>query len=85
MAQAAFVALLFAFPLIGVAARRWLTLLLPAVGWPLFYVGLHQGWWGDGTGDGWQYLALLMTVVGVVSTAVAIVATRSGRRVQWSK
>jgi hypothetical protein len=71
-----FALLLVVFPLVGVAARRWLALLLPAIGWPLYYVGLDRGWWGSGTGDGWQYLALVFTTVGVVSTAVAVAAAR---------
>lgn len=61
--------------------RRWLALLLPVIGWPLFYVGLNRGWWGHGTGDGWQYLAVLMTSIGVVMTALAVASSRSiGRR-----
>jgi hypothetical protein len=73
---AAFVVLLIVFPLVGVAARRWLALILPAVGWPLYYVGLDEGWWGNGTGDGWQYVALAVTAVGVAITAVAVAAAR---------
>jgi hypothetical protein len=76
MPEAAFVVFLIAFPLVGVAARHWLALLLPTLGWPLFYVGLDQAWWGSGTGDGWQYVALLVTAVGVASTAVAVAAAR---------
>ena len=80
MTDAAFVALLIVFPLVGIAARRWLALVLPALGWPLFYVGLTQRWWGDGTGDGWQYAALLLTALGVFSTGLAVAArTRGGR------
>jgi len=47
MPEAAFVALLILFPLIGIAPRRWFAVLLR---WPLFYVGLNQEWWGHGTG-----------------------------------
>jgi hypothetical protein len=75
--EAAVVALLIAFPLAGVLTRRWLTLLLPAIGWPVFYAGLNRGWWGHGTGDGWEYGAVLLTVVSVVSTALAGAATKS--------
>jgi hypothetical protein len=77
--HAVFVALLVASPLVGVVTRRWLALLLPAFGWPVFYASLNQGWWGHGTGDGWEYAAVLLTVVGVLSTALAISAARSLR------
>lgn len=80
MAETAFVALLILFPLIGVSARSWLAVLLPAIAWPLFYLGLHQGWWGNGTGDGWQYPALLVSAFGVVSTGLAVAAARARRR-----
>jgi hypothetical protein len=80
MPEAAFVAFLFVFPLMGFTARSWWVLLFPAIGWPLFYVGLNQRWWGNGTGDGWQYVALLVSAVGVVSTGLAVAATRARRR-----
>jgi hypothetical protein len=76
MPEAAVVALLIAFPLVGLLARRWRVMLLPAVGWPLFYVGLDQGWWGSGLGDGWQLAAIVLTAVGLVTTAVAIALPR---------
>ena len=81
MGEAAFVVLVIAFPLLGGALRRWLALLLPVIGWPLFYVGLNRDWWGHGTGDGWLYLAVLMTTLGVVTTAMAVALSRAvGRR-----
>jgi hypothetical protein len=80
MAEAVFVALLILFPLIGFAARSWFALLLPAIGWPLFYGGLNQGWWGNGTGDGWQYAALLVSAVGVLTTGLAVAAARASGR-----
>jgi hypothetical protein len=72
LTEAAVICLLVAFPLVGVLARRWSVLLLPLVGWPLFYFGLDRGAWGNGTGDGWQYAAALLTAVGLVSTALAV-------------
>jgi hypothetical protein len=80
MAEAAFVGLLILFPAAGVVARSWWALLLPALGWPLFYLGLNRGWWGNGTGDGWQYAAVLVTAFGVVSTASSVAVARAMRR-----
>ena len=77
MAEAVFVVLVIGFPLLGGAMRRWLALLFPVTGWPLFYIGLNRDWWGHGTGDGWQYLAVLMTSVGVVTTALAVAVSRA--------
>jgi Na+/melibiose symporter-like transporter len=80
MAEGVFVALLILFPLIGVASRSWIAVLLPAIAWPLFYAGLNQGSWGDGTGDGWQYVALVVTAVGILSTGLAVTAVRARHR-----
>jgi hypothetical protein len=80
MAEGVFVALLILFPLIGGVARSWFAVLLPTIAWPLFYLGLNQAWWGDGTGDGWQYAALLVSAVGVLSTGLAVIAARARRR-----
>jgi hypothetical protein len=66
-------ALLIAFPLVGIAFGRWPVVFLPAAGWALFYLGLNRDWWGSGTGDGWPYAAALLGAVGVVSTIAAVV------------
>jgi hypothetical protein len=74
--EATVYSLLIAFPLLGVLTRRWLTVVLPAFAWPIFYEGLNSGWWFDGTGDGWQIIRTSLTIVGVVSTALAVLAAR---------
>jgi len=70
--EAIAVTLLIAFPVAGAILRRWTALTLPLVGWPLFYLGLDQGWWGYGLGDGWQDSAVALTLVGVVTTALLV-------------
>ena len=70
--EAIFITLLIAFPLAGLMIRRWTAVALPAIGWPLFYLGLDQGWWGHGLGDGWQDVAIWALLVGLFSTAVAV-------------
>lgn len=77
-----FWALLAQFALfITVAAlwARWSTLALPAVVVPLFYLGLRYGWWGDGVGDGWQLVALAVTLAGVAVAAATVFLTRRVR------
>jgi hypothetical protein len=69
-----FVALLIGFPTLGLLTRRWIAVLLPIFAWPTYYIGLNQEWWGlNGTGDGWQYLAVIFTAFGAVTTAPAVV------------
>jgi hypothetical protein len=72
----AVIVLLVAFPVVGLVSRSWVALLLPLVGWPLYYIGLNRGWWGSGTGDGWQFIAAGLTVVGIVSTGLAVAVSR---------
>ena len=51
--------------------RPWL-LLVPLLGWPLFFLGLSMEWWGYGVGDGWQFAAALWTLLGMVCVTVAL-------------
>jgi hypothetical protein len=74
--EAAVVALLIGAPALGAAVRRWSALLVPVVAWPVYFVGLNREWWFYGTGDGWQYGAVVLTAVGVVTTGVAITVGR---------
>ena len=48
---------------------------------PGVYLGAHNGWWGSGLGNGWQYAMAGVLTVAVVVTAVAV----AGRFVlrQW--
>ena len=46
------------------------------VAWPLYYVGLNEEWRLEGTGDGWQLIAFLFTLVGVATTAFAVALAR---------
>jgi hypothetical protein len=80
-----FVVLLVCPPLIGLVSRHRAAVVVPLLAWPIYYVGLNQDWWGaNGTGDGWQALAVVLTAVGVLTTAAAVeagqrFATRSAR------
>jgi hypothetical protein len=77
--EAVAVALLIAFPLAGALIRRWHAVVLPIVGWPLFYLGLHEGWWGNGLGEASQYPARVLLVVGVVTTAIHVAVAKRVR------
>jgi len=80
MLETTVLALLLAFPVVGVLTRRWLVVLLPLIAWPVFYAGLDRGWWLDGTGDGWQFALISLTLIGATTTAGAILITRALRR-----
>jgi hypothetical protein len=56
--------------------RSWIVLVLPAVVVPAFYLGLRLGWWGHGVGDGWQFVALGVTVAALVLTATVVAVGR---------
>jgi hypothetical protein len=64
-------------PALGALGRRWWLIFVPLLGWPLFYAGLNRGWWGNGTGDGWEHAAVFFTCVGAITTAIAIASARS--------
>jgi hypothetical protein len=76
MPELAIVGLVIAFPIIGLLTRHWIAGILPPVAWPLYFLGLTEGWWGDGTGDGWPYGAIVLTALGTLTTALAIAAAR---------
>ena len=76
--MALFVVLLVIPPVLGMLSREWVAVAVPFFGWPTYYIGLNQRWWGEnGTGDGWQWVAILLTIVGVLTTAAA---TQAGQR-----
>ena len=72
--EAVLAGLLTALALIAFASGRGWVLILPFVAVPAFYVGLHQGWWGDGLGDRWHLVAfgLLALAVGVTAAGVFV-------------
>jgi hypothetical protein len=70
------IGLLIVFPALGVWVRRWSVVALPLICWPLFYMGMNRGWWLDGTGDGWEFALVLLTGVGLITTALAVQISR---------
>ena len=64
----------------GLLIGRWVALVVPAVLLPLFYLGPRYGWWGDGVGDGWQYVGAVITVVTMAAIGGAVVLPRGLRR-----
>jgi hypothetical protein len=64
--------------LVALAAliRQWWAVALPLLAVPLFYVGLRNGWWGDGVGDGWQFAAAAVTIVGLLGAMLGVTVGR---------
>ncbi len=74
--EAIVVALLIAFPALGAVTRSRLAVALPIVAWPLLYLGLERGWWGNGLGDAWEIPATALLLFGTVTTALAVALSR---------
>jgi hypothetical protein len=68
--------LLIAFPVVGLATLSWAALLLPTDRLASVLHRPEQRMVGIRNGDGWQFIAAGLTVVGIVSTAVAVAASR---------
>jgi hypothetical protein len=62
--------------LMGAFIHQWWAVILPLIAIPVFYAGVRYGWWGEGVGDGWEYGAAIVTVVGVLGSLVGLVVGR---------
>jgi hypothetical protein len=59
--------------LLAVVLRpRWTTLIAPIVLVPISYIALRYEWWGHGVGDGWQLLAVFVTLATGACCSVVI-------------
>jgi hypothetical protein len=67
------VSIIAGLAVISFLVGRWWTLVVPFATIPGFYLGLNEGWWGSGVGDGWQFamFAVLGASVAVTASAVA--------------
>jgi hypothetical protein len=61
-----------AFAPVGLLIGRWWAVGVPLIGWPLFFLGLNQGWWGSGLGETWGLALGLLMVFGAAGTVVGI-------------
>jgi hypothetical protein len=52
-------------------ARLW-AVVIPIAAIGAFYVGLNAGWWGNGVGDGWQFVMAGVMAVGVLAAAIGL-------------
>lgn len=68
--------LLALLAVIAAFIRQWWIAVLPLAAVPLFYAGLRNGWWGDGVGDGWQYAAVMVTVLGLLGSVLGVAVGR---------
>ncbi len=57
---------------ISAAVGRAWPLALPAISWPLYFLGLHAGWWGHGVGDMWPYALIGVTLLGIAAVAAGL-------------
>jgi hypothetical protein len=83
---ALWIAVLVAGPVLGLVLRRWFVLLVPLVAVPLYFVGLNHRWWGiNGTGDSWQVVAVIATLVDMAATAASIAVGRAVGRARHAR
>jgi hypothetical protein len=68
----------FAFG-VGVLVGRWSIVILCAAVFPIYFLGLQKGWWGNGTGDGWQILLVVGTAAAMTGSAAGVRLRRSAK------
>jgi hypothetical protein len=65
------IALIVASAALGFVTARWWAVAVAVVLILAFYVGLDRGWWGNGTGDGWEYAMVAVAIFAAAGAAVA--------------
>ena len=56
----------------GLLLGHWWLAFFPLVAWLSFFVGLDEGWWGYGYGDGWTYAFIIWTGIGIAAFLVGL-------------
>jgi hypothetical protein len=65
---------------VGFLAGRWAVVLPLAAVLPLYLMGVKAGWWGNGVGDGWQYVLVFGGGLGALGGALGVLARRGVRK-----
>jgi hypothetical protein len=65
---------------IGFAIGRWGVIVPASAVWPLYLLGLKEGWWGSGVGEGWQYSLAFGVLLVAIATGTGVLARRTNRR-----
>jgi hypothetical protein len=47
-------------------------LLIPLVVWPLYYLGVGQGWWGSDLGEAWWIALPIVVVISLAPVAFGV-------------
>jgi hypothetical protein len=68
----------------GFLLRRWCAVLLPAVVWGTYHVGVTESWWGNGFGDGAQHALVVLLLTGTAMALLGVLTSQStlGQRTQ---
>lgn len=78
--MAALIVLIAVGAVLGLLVGRFWAVAMTAAGVVAYYVGLHSGWWGNGTGDAWEYAMAIVLVAASAIVAAAVFAGRARRR-----
>lgn len=69
----------------GLLLGRWWLAFFPLAAWLSFFVGLDEGWWGYGYGDGWTPAFIIWTLIGTAAFGLGLlVRTIVARRKRLS-
>ena len=74
--ETAFAVIFVALIVGGALDGQWRFAAVPVLVWPIVYLGMVEGWWLAGVGDGWEYGAFAVTAASVAATLLGIAAGR---------
>lgn len=74
--EIALIALIVASAGLGFLTARWWAVAVAVLLILAFYIGLYSGWWGNGTGDGWEYVMIGVAILAAAVTGAAVAAGR---------
>jgi hypothetical protein len=66
--------------LLGFTTARWWSVAFGVAAMLVYYAGLDSAWWGNGTGDGWEYVMVLSSLLAAAVTFASVAARRTRRR-----
>jgi hypothetical protein len=59
---------------VGFVTGRWLAVAAVAAVWPILFAGTALDLWGNGLGDGWPYVLVVVTALMAAAASVGVLA-----------
>jgi hypothetical protein len=57
---------------LGIFLGRWSVVALVVAGWGVYYAGLAAGWWGNGLGETWGLVLVVLVGVSAAGACVGV-------------